>query len=376
MIFSNHIFSFKRLSLSLGIGSFSSLVQRIINSTIKKKSLLLLCFSSLLIFLFMNSCVSNSTEPEPNYEPGRRDYVWTADTIKAYYVYFNSIWGKTVNDVWMVSLVGSVLENTYRYDGTKWYREINAPIGNTVSLWGTESNVWISTHEGRIWKYRNNIFSSSPQFMYDGKAIDFFSMAGKNDNEVYACGGKFMPYNRDGLLYKYNGSSWQLDRVLKNYGNLYKVRYSDKNNRYYILSYIDNKDIADTTQLLEYDGITVKSILYQDIGENFTINNIDGFLYVSKGNKIYRYYDETLNAYLEVSNPNFRGQVWGRNKNDLLIQMQDGLMHFNGSDLKYILKFPTNTEYGSAALVLERDVFLHAFDNRTGYNIIYHGILK
>ncbi len=335
---------------------------------------ILLVITVVVLIIIANSCNSNPTEPEP--QPGRRDYTWTADTIKAYYVYFNSLWGKTVNDVWMVSLVGSVFENIYRYDGTKWYRETRTPVGNTVSLWGSENSLWISTHEGRIWNYKNNTFTSSPQFLYEGVEIDFFSMAGKNDNEVYAGGGKAIPYNRDGLIYKNNGISWQLELVLKNYGNLYKVRYSSKNNKYYFLAYLDNKEIMDTTRLLEYDGKNIKTILYQDVGENFTMNDIDGYLYISKGNRIFRYFDGNLDDFLEINYPNFKGQVWGKNKNDLLIQMKDGLLHYNGTDLKYILKFPNNIEYGSTALVLEKDVFLHAFDNKTGYNIIYHGKLK
>ena len=188
----------------------------------------------LVIVLF--SCNNNAVEPEPNYEPGRRDYTWTADTIKAYYIYFNSIWGKTVNDVWAVSSVGSVFENIYRYDGTKWYRETRTPIGNTVSLWGTDNSVWICCKDGRIWNYKNNVFYSSPQFKYEDKEILFLFMAGKSVNEIYSCGCKRVPYNRDGILYKFNGANWASNQVIKNSGNVIRMMYSSENNKYYLLT--------------------------------------------------------------------------------------------------------------------------------------------
>ena len=40
------------------------------------------------------------------------------------------------------------------------------------------------------------------------------------------------------------------------------------------------------------------------------------------------------------------------------------------------LKFSSNTTFGSCALVLDKDIFLHAFYDKTGYDIIYHGTLK
>ena len=107
-----------------------------------------------------------------------------------------------------------------------------------------------------------------------------------------------------------------------------------------------------------------------------TINEIDGWLYITIGEKIYRYKNGKFNDYLEVNLSNFGGQIWGRNRNDVFIRMFDGLVHYNGSNFKYILKFSSNITFGSPAIVLEKDIFLHAFDDKTGYNIIYHGQLK
>ncbi len=332
----------------------------------------------LSLFTFLISCNKNPVEPEPNYEPGRRDYTWTADTIKAYYIYFSSFWGMTANNVWAVSMVGSVFENIYRYDGIIWYRETRIPIGNTASLWGTDNNLWICTHDGRIWNYKKDTFSSSHQFLYEGKEIDFLSLAGKNDSEIYAGGGKNVPMNRDAILYKYNVNSWQLNKILKNNGNITRIRYSTTNSRYYILTSLDNATLSDTVRLYEYNGNDLKVIYQNYISENTScvMNDINGYLYVTIGHNIFRYYKDNFEKILELNNPNFGGQTWGRNKNDIFIRMFDGLMHYNGSDVQYILKFPPDMRFGTSASVLEKDIFLHAFDNKTGYNIIYHGTLK
>jgi hypothetical protein len=340
----------------------------------KSKIFLLVAVTVLLI---TNSCKDNGTDPE-TLEPGRRDYVWTVDTIKAYYIYFSSIWGQNAEDVWAISMVGSVFENIYRYDGKKWYRETRTPIGNTSSLWGIENNLWICTHDGHIWNYKNNVFSSSPQLLLENKEVEFLSIAGKNENEIFAGGGKNITLNRDALLYKYNGINWQLNKIMQNKGNITRIRYSSVNNRYYILTYLDNETENDTVSLYEYDGNNIKSIYRNYISENTSciMNDINGYLYVTIGHKIFRYSKNNFEQILEINDSNFGGQTWGRSKSDIFIRMLDGLMHYNGSDVKYILKFSPDVRFGTSAMVFEKNIFLHVFDNKTGYNIIYHGKLK
>lgn len=340
----------------------------------------ILLWSTILIFAITAGCKESPVEslPDDNSTPGRRDYAWSADTIKAYYIYFNSIWGKKVEDLWAVSLVGSATENIYRYNGGQWYRETRMPIYNTVSLWGTENNLWICTKDGYIWNYKNDVFSPSTQFLYKGSEIDFFSMAGKTDNEVYAGGDQKEFFSRDAILYKYNGINWQLNRIIKNNGAVIRVRYSSLNNSYYLLTVLDNETLSDTVRLHEYKNNNSKIIYQNYISENTScvMNDINGSMYVTIGKKISIYYKDRFYDLLEINNPNFGGQLWGRNRNDLFIRMFDGLMHYNGTDLQYILKFPQGVRFGTSALVLEKDIFLHAFDDKSGYNIIYHGKLK
>ncbi len=332
------------------------------------------------IFALFNSCEDTSNNPkddEENYPPGSRKYEWTADTIKAYYTYFNSIWGLAPDDVWAVSPQSFTYYNIYRYDGINWSRDTTKAIGNTVSLWGTENNIWICCKDGRIWNYSNGSFNSSEKFRYDDTDILFISMAGTGSDEIYVSGGKHENYNRDGIIYRYNGIQWTRDNVLKNYGNLYRIRYSSQDKKYYLLSYLENPESPDTMRLLEYDGRSHKTIMTDKNDQhNLVINTIDGYLYLTSNHKISRYIDGEFKSVIEVNSPQFGGQLWGRNRNDIFIRMKDGLLHYNGADTEYVLKFPTNIEFGSCALVLEKDIFIHAFDNNTGYNIIYHGKLK
>ena len=70
-------------------------------------------------------------------------------------------------------------------------------LGNKNTYWKhvlavANNNLWICCQDGRIWNYKNDLFSSSTQFKYEDKEILFFSLAGKSEHEIYAVGGKIL----------------------------------------------------------------------------------------------------------------------------------------------------------------------------------------
>ena len=69
-----------------------------------------------LIALF--SCNSNPVTPS-EVHPGRRDYVWTADTLPNY-SYMGKLWGSSPSDVWAIGAAGSYSNTIYHFDGNKW----------------------------------------------------------------------------------------------------------------------------------------------------------------------------------------------------------------------------------------------------------------
>ena len=41
---------------------------------------------------------------------------------------------------------------------------------------------------------------------------------------------------------------------------------------------------------------------------------------------------------LDINEPNFLGQIFGRSEKDILLLMSDGIAHYNGIDVQYLKK--------------------------------------
>ena len=72
---------------------------------------------SLLIILPL-SC-SNPTDPYDNLQPGRRDYVWTVDTLSAQNNTYYRMWASSPTDVWCTS-PGDWDKSIAHFDGESW----------------------------------------------------------------------------------------------------------------------------------------------------------------------------------------------------------------------------------------------------------------
>lgn len=111
--------------------------------------------SFLILILTEFSCNRNPVYPEDNIPPGKRDYVWSIDSVDygnlAGTIQLESIWGSSATDVWGVN--GDALDVRdclWHYDGREWTRAtegtpITEHTGNKVvySVWGSAQNdVW------------------------------------------------------------------------------------------------------------------------------------------------------------------------------------------------------------------------------------------
>jgi hypothetical protein len=132
-----------------------------------------------------------------------------------------------------------------------------------------------------------------------------------------------------------------------------------------------------TTKIYEYDRKNLKLIYsYPPSNGGPTIAAIDGYPYLVIDKKIYRYFNGNMEFIFEVSDQNFGGVIWGRNRNDIFIRMQDGLAHYNGTDWQYLFKSIGQTALMPNSVIFDKDIFIPAKIRTTGYPIIYHGKLK
>lgn len=328
------------------------------------KILLLL---TLLITLY--TCKDNPVGPDDsNAVPGRRDYTWVADTIGNPFLHFFNIWGNTPNNIWAAGAMMS--DALYRYDGQKWNLDNRVYISDPNALWGDGNSMWIGNDKGCIWKFTGDSYTQQlTDFKVDGSLCDLIEMAGSSGNEIFSVG-----YNEiNPVIIKYNGISWSLDKKLNDSGVFNQIKYCSKNFKYYL-----RFSLADySTRIYEYDKKDLKIIYeYSPSNAGPTISEIDGYAYIVIGKKIYRYFNGNMEFIFEVNDPNFGGVVWGRNRNDITIRMKDGVAHYNGTDWKYLFKSPDPVGFAPNSAIFKNDVFIPAKNERTGSNIIYHGILK
>ena len=62
-------------------------------------------------------------------------------------------------------------------------------------------------------------------------------------------------------------------------------------------------------------------------------------------------------------------------KNDIFIEMNDGLAHYNGTDIEYLFQFDKPYTAIFRAQLFENDVFFLIYESQTNLSIISHGIL-
>jgi hypothetical protein len=169
-----------------------------------------------------------------------------------------------------------------------------------------------------------------------------------------------------------------LFKTFENIGVVNKIQFSSRNNKYYCNSVLKDDSGNYTERVYEFDRENLKLLNEHVVTAEMTstINAINGYIYIKIGKKIYRYVNNKMELMFEVNDPNLGGQLWGRSRNDILIRMYDGVAHYNGTGYQYLFKVNSNVRFSAGAMVFEKEVFIPAEDSKSGYQLIYHGVLK
>ncbi len=323
----------------------------------------------LVILTILTTCNQNPIAPDDSSAvPGRRDYIWVVDTIGNPYLDFYNIWGNSLDNIWTAGVL--MCDALYRYDGLKWNLDNRVYISDPIALWGYGNDLWIGNDKGCIWKFTGENYKQElNDFTLNGKFIRFIKMTGTSNNEIYAVGDNRV----NPILMKYDGSSWDLDKTLPDTAIFNQIEYCYRNDRYYLVCALNDY----TTKIYEYDRKNLKVIYeYPPSNAGLSIASIDGYLYIAVDKKVYRYYNNKMEFIFEINSPSFGGVIWGRNRKDIFIRMQDGLAHYNGTDWQYLFKSSEPISLSPNCVVFEKEFFIPARIKTTGYNVIYHGKLK
>ncbi len=302
-----------------------------------------------LTMLLLTTCGENIIGP--NFPPGRRDYVWTLDTLKSPFNNFTGLWGSSSSDVWTVGGGGNDEDRLWHFDGTKWSPYTKERIICTgKTLFGfSKDNVWMGGGDGRIWHYNGSTWKENFEYKpNEGWAI-ITEMWGREPNDVYAIGVIFLPKNEQrGFVLHYDGHKWY-EYFKASYMSQFTSILGDKKNTFItgIKIFVSDKNVmsTDSVYISKIDNKKLTKIYSPQINQSFSIALVGNELHVVIDNILYNYSDGGFKQVFKIDMPNFASCVYGRNYKDLFVKFYDGLGHYNGTDIEYLYKFNDNFSY-------------------------------
>ena len=348
-----------------------------------KKIILNITFVSLILYTAI-SCNKNSIIPPGDDQPGRRDYVWSVDTLDTEFNIITGIWGSSPQDVWATGSGGTENDRLWHFDGDRWtaYNK-DQLLGGGETLYGFDANnVWMGgrgiTGSGTIWQYNGSNWVQNFTYNVEGATdVTITNIWGLSQSDVYACGNIY--YNNDGknnwlgFVLHYNGSTWQ--EVVKADFNSQFLRIRKEQDKVFVFSYA----LSDSDETIEFYEVKYNQL--NRIYSNSTKNGLENFeivkenLYFIISNDIDLYRNNTFVKQFSIENPNFRWGLWGRNEKDIFLGMSDGVLHYNGTDFQYLINFPTSISTQSSIL-FEEEAFFAIYLGATAKNVVLHGKLK
>lgn len=335
-----------------------------------------------LIIIIINSCSEGITEPQP----GRRDYVWSVDTLNMPMNVVSSIWGSSGKDVWVVGGGGSADDRLWHYNGEEWKpytKEIIFCTGETLYGFG-KYNVWMGGGDGRIWHY-DGAWKENFRYIVEGAwDVRITDIWGWAYNDIYAC-GVIVFYNMgetisrfQGFLLHYDGSKWE-ELVRGKMNTQFLSVRKGKEGTFIFELRLDFNAGNDTIVFNQLINGKLSEI-YLNTEDNIVwgnINIIEGRVYFLIGRDAYRFINNKFEKQFSLLHPNFGYQFYGRNTKDIFVRMKDGLAHYNGTDIKYLFIFPIySISIMNEPILFEDEVFFIMWEPANARNMVLHGILK
>jgi len=334
-------------------------------------------FIAFITAAILYSCNDNPVNPLDNLKPGRRDYVWTVDTLNYPYDIMYRMWGSSPTDVWTTSS-GDWDKSISHFDGEKWSSSGISGIVNPHSIFGFSSNnVFIGGANGRIWQFDGSSWKQIAELTKDGNTqIVFDNMWGGSPNDLYAFGAYTDEQGlaNNSVIAHFSNNKWNMLNTAGLNGIVEHLYKNGIDNKIY-MQVIKFSNTYDTTFIYEYNqGNYTK--LYSTIWDKYwaTISLINNEVYFVLRTEIAKRVDNQFKTVLKLNNTKFYERIWGRNSNDIFLEMTDGLVHYNGSDMKYLFHFNKPRTHIWGAALFEKEVFFLV--SEPNLNLIYHGKLK
>ena len=328
----------------------------------------------LLVFLIiLNTCKDGITNP-PEPEPGRRDYVWKRDTLRADefgFQFLSGVWGSSPNDVWVIGDAATRLNKVWHYNGSKWENYLLDQFAIPVQIHGiSSSQIWMVTTTSDIWRYNGSKWFKDTTIIPEGYQRILFQDIYGYENNIYAVGiAEKTDGDYTGVIVRYNGISW-------------KILETPKIKEYFLtVMFLLNGDVLIGGQnFLEpnepcrlYLFKNGNLILLKKSSSLFNLGILNNKVYINTNRKVFEYKDSSLNEVIDLSGTDYAGGIVGRTIKDFFTANYGwNLGHYNGTDMINI--YPANSNIIDA-MIFEKEVFVICFamDN---INYVLHGKLE
>jgi hypothetical protein len=326
-------------------------------------------------------CKDNGVAPIEELIPGRRDYVWTVDTLRVPagdMFYPSRIWGGADNDMWIAGSGSPSYNLLWHFDGTSWKRDsMSRPI-NPSSLWGFSGNdIWLGNSGNVFWRYDGlqwyKFSDVTPPTGFQYTSIN--GIWGKHSNDVWGVGGADQLNGGTeyrGIIMRFNGVQWQYMSIPIIRIGFADIRQQNSSGLYFLYGW-RFEQTGDTSKVYLYDGKNSLREIYSNV-YSMKVEEIAGEVYFVSQNKIYKYIRNAFVLWKDFSNENYLGWMVGRSEMDFFGMGKNGdIVHYNGTDI--ITLFP-NTVSVFNLFVVDGSVFVVCVDLENNVNFIIHGKLK
>lgn len=335
------------------------------------KKLLVYCF--IAITSIFSSC--GVTDSEEKLQPGRRDYAWTVDTIKSGFTTLRRIWGDSPNDVWAVGQGGDQNRTIYRFDGKKWRTDMISRPFAPMAIWGSSSSdVWIAGYGGEFWHYNGISLQRWGQLEIAGcNNLAIENIWGDAADNVFALGSATYNNTYKALFAKYDGSAWKEVSIPNTNRIFYQI--AKFQNEQYLISAIGYNPLSpDTNSLYAWNSGNLINIAngYDNGALAIRVEKIRASTLVLIGNILYKYADNKLAYFRTIDLENFGKVFFGRTESDLFFIMFDGIVHFDGTDYKYLFRYDKNVKFLDS-IIFEKQIFILLHDFNNNINLVLRG---
>lgn len=331
------------------------------------------------LMLLNLGCKKSPTEVVDNSQPGRRDYVWTVDTLKlpeGYSTFLTRMWGSAPDDVWLVGNAYSSQHCLWHYDGTRWKNDPTLRNIYPSAIWGTrKDNVWLANSNSSIWHFDGISWSKyNDLVLIDYNTIIIESIVGSSEDNMYGVGVALHKNGKDymGVIIHFDGTKWEFIELPIIQILLAKIVYVKESNEFLLAGFdFQNPYYYRLYQLTngklnEIFNIQNKVIAFDEMGSS-------NLVMVDK--TVYNYKNGKLTELRNFESTNIVGRLWVRNENDFFTFTYDGIGHYNGIDLKTLFNKELNDVGLNTAYIFEKEVFFLFENSLTSVEFVVHGKL-